>query len=55
MTSLHDHDEPEVYDLLGLGFGPANMALAISLTESKEAAQRNLNFAFIERQPNFAW
>ena len=29
---------PAVYDLLGVGFGPANMALAVLLEEMAEAS-----------------
>lgn len=47
--------EDEIYDLLGIGFGPANMALAISFTESEEAKRRGLKYSFIERQATFAW
>ncbi|MCK0746450.1 lysine N(6)-hydroxylase/L-ornithine N(5)-oxygenase family protein [Chromohalobacter nigrandesensis] len=41
-----------IHDLIGIGFGPSNIALAIALEE-----QRNdeLSAFFIERQPRFAW
>ncbi|CAO1624330.1 unnamed protein product [Parajaminaea phylloscopi] len=48
-------EDPQVYDLFGIGFGPANVALAISLTESQEVKDRNLKFGFLERRPSFAW
>lgn len=35
--------------------GPANIALAISLTESQEVKDRNIKFGFLERRPSFAW
>jgi L-ornithine N5-oxygenase len=43
--------EPETYDVVGVGFGPSNLALAIALEESEEA----LTAAFFERQPSLRW
>lgn len=34
---------PAVHDLIGIGFGPSNLALAIALQE-REKAQGNQNF-----------
>lgn len=45
----------EVYDLVGIGFGPANLALAIALRESQEAQDSRINYTFVEKQANFAW
>ncbi|KAK0536520.1 hypothetical protein OC842_001959 [Tilletia horrida] len=45
----------EIYDLLGIGFGPANLSLAISLIENAEAAKQLPRIHFLERQPHFAW
>ncbi|CAO1632648.1 unnamed protein product [Sympodiomycopsis kandeliae] len=53
-TSPPSFDD-EIYDLLGVGFGPANVALAISLTESQEVKSKGLKYGFIERQPTFMW
>jgi L-ornithine N5-monooxygenase len=45
-----------VYDVLGIGFGPANLALAIALEEEAEAAgKRRLRWLFLERQPGPVW
>ena len=46
-----------VLDVLGVGFGPANLALAIALNERSRlaAAARPLRVAFIERQRSFGW
>jgi len=42
--------------VLGVGFGPSNLALAIALDErSRLAAARPLHAAFIERQQGFGW
>jgi L-ornithine N5-monooxygenase len=40
-----------VYDVIGVGFGPSNLALAIAMTESPEP----VNGLFLERQPRFGW
>ena len=50
--------EPElpVYDLVGVGFGPSNLALAIAATEHCEVAGGPpLSVRFLERQPAFGW
>jgi lysine N6-hydroxylase/L-ornithine N5-oxygenase len=44
----------KIYDLIGIGFGPSNIALAITLEEKKQAGYGVESF-FIERQPSFAW
>lgn len=38
------------HDVVGIGFGPANLALAIALGEETSATMR-----FLERQPEFGW
>ncbi|WP_250008417.1 lysine N(6)-hydroxylase/L-ornithine N(5)-oxygenase family protein [Actinoplanes sp. M2I2] len=52
--------ERPVHDLVGVGFGPSNLALAIAITEHNA----NLRWApganavtatFVERQPHFGW
>jgi L-ornithine N5-oxygenase len=46
----------EYFDIVGVGFGPSNVALAIALQEQQEepsAAQPSV--MFIERQPAFSW
>lgn len=46
-------DAPE-HDVIGIGFGPSNLALAIALDEvSRRGA--GLDAHFIERQPRFTW
>jgi L-ornithine N5-oxygenase len=42
-----------VFDLIGIGFGPSNLALAVRLAE--EAGNANLAHCFIERQAAFGW
>lgn len=41
----------DVFDLIGIGFGPSNLALAIALQERGH----NLRTAFLEARPQFAW
>ncbi|WP_148713623.1 lysine N(6)-hydroxylase/L-ornithine N(5)-oxygenase family protein [Chitinolyticbacter meiyuanensis] len=43
-----------VHDLIGIGFGPSNIALAIALDEERQTGKA-LNALFIEKQPGFAW
>jgi len=44
-----------IHDLIGIGFGPSNVALAIALEEQRDAQGRAVAPFFIERQPAFAW
>lgn len=44
----------QIHPLIGIGFGPSNIALAIALKE-RESASGSLQPVFIERQPRFAW
>ena len=44
-----------VYDMIGIGFGPANLAIAIALDEHRPANGRHLQYCFIERQHGFEW
>jgi L-ornithine N5-oxygenase len=52
-----DGSTGDVLDVLGIGFGPSNLALAIVLEERARcrAAARPLRAAFIERQQGFGW
>ncbi|WP_298443147.1 SidA/IucD/PvdA family monooxygenase [Gordonia sp. (in: high G+C Gram-positive bacteria)] len=44
-----------VYDLIGVGFGPSNLALAIALEEHNAAFGTGLTARFFERRASFAW
>ncbi|MFD7106403.1 lysine N(6)-hydroxylase/L-ornithine N(5)-oxygenase family protein [Streptomyces celluloflavus] len=46
-----------VHDVVGIGFGPANLALAIALEEHNESVppDRAVTAMFLERQPRFGW
>ncbi|MFC5286901.1 lysine N(6)-hydroxylase/L-ornithine N(5)-oxygenase family protein [Actinokineospora guangxiensis] len=46
----------EVYDLVGIGFGPSNLALAVAVDEhNRRHPQRALRTLFCERQARFGW
>ena len=44
-----------ITDVLGIGFGPSNLALAIALQEHDETAALPLTARFLERKPRFSW
>jgi L-ornithine N5-oxygenase len=41
-----------VYDVVGIGFGPSNLALAVALEEEYGSG---VNAVFFDRQPRFGW
>jgi L-ornithine N5-oxygenase len=45
------------YDVLGIGFGPSNLALAIAIEEhnAELPAGERIDALFLERQPRFGW
>ncbi|MBA2813141.1 lysine N(6)-hydroxylase/L-ornithine N(5)-oxygenase family protein [Streptomyces sp. KM273126] len=59
MTTFQDGPDStdEIYDVLGIGFGPSNLALAIALHEHTAAAYEGdgLRAGFLEKQPRFGW
>ncbi|MFD0313286.1 lysine N(6)-hydroxylase/L-ornithine N(5)-oxygenase family protein [Streptomyces flavalbus] len=56
MTTLRGGPD-SVYDLLGIGFGPSNLALAIALHEHGATPDGGTGprVGFLERQPAFGW
>ncbi len=46
-----------VYDVIGVGFGPSNLALALAIDEHNREASANdvVDAAFFERQKAFGW
>jgi L-ornithine N5-oxygenase len=50
-------DSEVVHDVLGIGFGPSNLALSIAVEEHNKSlpADRRLGALFLERQPRFGW
>ncbi|CAE7095548.1 unnamed protein product [Rhizoctonia solani] len=55
------NESPEVYDLLGIGFGPANLAITVALLEHWDQHKASgtepkiKNACFVERHPRFSW
>lgn len=46
--------EPEL-DVVGIGFGPSNLAMAIAVREHNEAGRAGVTSRFLERQASFGW
>lgn len=44
-----------VLDLVGVGFGPSNLALAVALNEYNENATLPITAEFVEVKPEFGW
>ncbi|WP_411083395.1 lysine N(6)-hydroxylase/L-ornithine N(5)-oxygenase family protein [Streptomyces sp. cmx-18-6] len=46
-----------IHDVLGIGFGPSNLALAIAIEEHNAARtpENRVKAAFLEKQPSFGW
>jgi len=47
--------DTKVYDLIGVGFGPSNLSLAICLEEIAKDHGSELDSLFIEKQQNYSW
>ncbi|WP_373696020.1 lysine N(6)-hydroxylase/L-ornithine N(5)-oxygenase family protein [Actinomycetospora aurantiaca] len=45
----------DVLDVLGVGFGPSNLSLAIAVEEHNARGGRPLRAAFVEQQERFGW
>lgn len=50
-------EQETVHDVLGIGFGPSNLALAIAIEEHNAATTpgNRLRAAFLEKQQSFGW
>lgn len=44
-----------VHDLIGVGFGPSNLALATAVHERNAAADAGIDAVFLEAKPRFGW
>jgi L-ornithine N5-oxygenase len=55
-VSMPDHRRPDesACDLIGVGFGPANLALAVALEEIQTQLQ-SVTARFLEQQASFSW
>lgn len=47
--------DTHVHDLVGIGFGPSNLALAIALREREALTGEVVDAVFLEKQPEFGW
>ncbi|WP_345496325.1 lysine N(6)-hydroxylase/L-ornithine N(5)-oxygenase family protein [Nocardia callitridis] len=47
--------QSRVYDLVGVGFGPSNLALATAVHEHNETAAERIDAVFLESKPQFGW
>ena len=45
------------YDVIGVGFGPSNLAMAVAVNEHNAQVPRDaaVTAHFLERQPRFGW
>ena len=43
------------YDVIGVGFGPANLAIAIALEEDARTRESGLRYCFLDSKPAFEW
>ncbi|MFG2892298.1 lysine N(6)-hydroxylase/L-ornithine N(5)-oxygenase family protein [Streptomyces sp. NPDC048248] len=57
MSQVLPGDAPLIHDLIGIGFGPSNVAMAIALTEHNARVDRQeaVTAHFFEKQPHFGW
>ncbi|MFI9585749.1 lysine N(6)-hydroxylase/L-ornithine N(5)-oxygenase family protein [Streptomyces sp. NPDC052236] len=57
MSQALPDDAPPTHDLIGIGFGPSNVAMAIALSEHNAGVDRQeaVTAHFFERQPRFGW
>ncbi len=46
--------ESDIYDLIGVGFGPSNIALAVAIDE-RSKLQGNLKSLFLDKQSDYSW
>ncbi len=53
---MPEEQQPDTYDVVGIGFGPANLALAIAIAEhNAQPDVRPVRALFLERQQQFGW
>lgn len=57
MSQVHPGDVTPVHDLIGIGFGPSNVAMAIAISEhnARVGSQEAVSAHFFEQQPQFGW
>ncbi|MFJ4840360.1 lysine N(6)-hydroxylase/L-ornithine N(5)-oxygenase family protein [Streptomyces sp. NPDC088746] len=57
MSQVRPGGAPQVHDLIGIGFGPSNVAMAIAVGEHNAGtgAHEPVTARFFEQQPRFGW
>lgn len=57
MAHAHTRPDDEILDVVGVGFGPSNLGLAIALEERNATVgpAGRLTARFVERQESFGW
>ena len=50
-----DNGYGTVFDLIGVGFGPSNLALAVATAEHRESGQSAVSASFFEQKERFGW
>ncbi|TRV77970.1 lysine N(6)-hydroxylase/L-ornithine N(5)-oxygenase family protein [Streptomyces sp. 130] len=57
MSQARPGDAAPVHDLIGIGFGPSNVAMAIAISEhnARSGAREAVTAQFFEQQPAFGW
>ncbi|MFJ3722965.1 lysine N(6)-hydroxylase/L-ornithine N(5)-oxygenase family protein [Streptomyces sp. NPDC090045] len=57
MAQARPDDPPLIHDLIGIGFGPSNVAMAIAVGEHNARVGREevITTHFFEQQPRFGW
>ncbi|MFD6112453.1 lysine N(6)-hydroxylase/L-ornithine N(5)-oxygenase family protein [Streptomyces yangpuensis] len=57
MAQVRPGEAAVVHDLIGIGFGPSNVAMAIAVSEHnlRVGGREALNARFFEQQPRFGW
>ncbi|MFD3696336.1 lysine N(6)-hydroxylase/L-ornithine N(5)-oxygenase family protein [Streptomyces sp. NPDC058646] len=57
MAQARPDDVPLIHDLIGIGFGPSNVAMAIAVSEhdARIGGQDVTTAHFFEQQPSFGW
>ncbi|MGW0019656.1 lysine N(6)-hydroxylase/L-ornithine N(5)-oxygenase family protein [Rhodococcus sp. NPDC003382] len=56
VSEVPDFPPDNVFDIVGIGFGPANLALSIAIEERNAAEPDSpVRARFFEKQPSFSW
>ncbi|MDG4666637.1 SidA/IucD/PvdA family monooxygenase [Mycobacterium sp. 236(2023)] len=53
--ALSTNGHHQILDVVGVGFGPSNLALAVAVREHNETASRPITAEFVELKDEFGW